>query len=358
MDTFLQRTRAARSLVMDDRARCARRSRGCGGSGGSTAAGEPAGASTPTPAPCSSASRTPTATSSAIPSTCCPSRLQRRGGGTVEVLPATTRIDFAQLTDLSDLLAVATLAPGDIVGGKIRLDYAQCRGVRRSPAAKSSAPTSSATNGAPLGVTELDIELAARQPPGHHARPRGVAGARLRSRGLARRRPRRNRRRSSRRAPTSSPRSSPSPRRSSGCAARSCSTDVAGNSYTVDVRPWFRPDGNHGRVTVHTTASTSFEIDGVARDRQRGPHGAGREARRHDDGRVRHALDAGASLHGRDRARRRQRQRRAHRRRARQHRRAQRRPAHGQGRLRGAPRSRRALAPHGARQRRRRTRRC
>ncbi|HVJ30356.1 MAG TPA: hypothetical protein VNA66_08640, partial [Gammaproteobacteria bacterium] len=41
------------------------------------------------------------------------------------------------------------------------------------------------------------------------------------------------------------------------------STDVAGSSYTVDVRPWFRPDGAHGRVTVHTTASTSFEIDGV-----------------------------------------------------------------------------------------------
>jgi hypothetical protein len=37
--------------------------------------------------------------------------LERRGGGTVEVLPAATRIDFAQLTDLSDLLAVATLAP-------------------------------------------------------------------------------------------------------------------------------------------------------------------------------------------------------------------------------------------------------
>ena len=33
--------------------------------------------------------------------------LQRRGGGTVEVLPAATRIDFAQLTELSDLLAVA-----------------------------------------------------------------------------------------------------------------------------------------------------------------------------------------------------------------------------------------------------------
>src|SRR5712671_5843922 len=48
--------------------------------------------------------------------------LQRQGGATVEMLPAKTRIDFAQLTDLSDLLAVATLAPGDIVGGTIRVD--------------------------------------------------------------------------------------------------------------------------------------------------------------------------------------------------------------------------------------------
>jgi hypothetical protein len=40
-------------------------------------------------------------------------------------------------------------------------------------------------------------------------------------------------------------------------------TDTAAGSYTVDVRPWFRPDGAHGRVTVHTTAGTSFEIDGV-----------------------------------------------------------------------------------------------
>jgi len=42
------------------------------------------------------------------------------------------------------------------------------------------------------------------------------------------------------------------------------STDTAAGTYTVDVRPWFRPDGNHGRVTVHTTSTTSFEIDGVA----------------------------------------------------------------------------------------------
>jgi hypothetical protein len=187
--------------------------------------------------------------------------LERRGGGTVEVLPAATRIDFAQLTDLSDLLAVATLAPGDIVGGKVRLDYASAEVFVESGGQVVRA-TVVGENGAPLGVAELDIELAARNhlvitrgraallaldfdlaashdvnlagsPPVVTARPyivaeiEPVAEKELRLRGAL------------------------------------VSTDVAANSYTVDVRPWFRPDGAHGRVTVHTTASTSFEIDGV-----------------------------------------------------------------------------------------------
>ena len=82
--------------------------------------------------------------------------LQRRGGGTVEVLPATTRIDFAQLTELSDLLAVATLAPGDIVGGKIRLDYGNAEVFVESGGQVVRANVVDA-NGAPLGITELEI---------------------------------------------------------------------------------------------------------------------------------------------------------------------------------------------------------
>ena len=38
-------------------------------------------------------------------------KLQRANGAQVETLPQTTRVDFAQLTDLSDLLSVASLAP-------------------------------------------------------------------------------------------------------------------------------------------------------------------------------------------------------------------------------------------------------
>src|SRR6185503_2831794 len=88
--------------------------------------------------------------------------LERRGGGSVEVLPAKTRIDFAQLTELSDLLAVATLAPGDIVGGKIRLDYGSAEVFVLSGGQVARANVVGA-NGAPLGVTELAIQLRARE---------------------------------------------------------------------------------------------------------------------------------------------------------------------------------------------------
>src|SRR5262245_7477634 len=187
--------------------------------------------------------------------------LQRRGGGTVEVLPAATRIDFAQLTELSDLLAVATLAPGDIVGGKIRLDYSNAEVSVLSGGQVTRAKVVGA-NGAPLGVTELDIQLPEREhlvvtraraallsldfdlaashevdmsqsPPVVKARPYIVAEI------------------------------DPLAEKDLRMRGALVSTDVAGSSYTVDVRPWFRPDGAHGRVTVHTTTSTAFEIDGV-----------------------------------------------------------------------------------------------
>jgi hypothetical protein len=187
--------------------------------------------------------------------------LERRGGGTVEVLPSATRIDFAQLTELSDLLAVATLAPGDIVGGKIRLDYTNAE-VFVEAGGDVVRATVVGANGAPLGVTELDVELAARD---HLVITRGRAALLSLDFDLA----------ASHEIDVSQTppvvKSRPyivaeiAPVTDKELRLRGAlvSTDVAGSSYTVDVRPWFRPDGAHGRVTVHTTPSTSFEIDGV-----------------------------------------------------------------------------------------------
>lgn len=186
--------------------------------------------------------------------------LERAGGASVELLPAATRIDFAELTELSDLLSVATLAPGDFARGRIRLDYSNADVLVEAGGEVVPASVVDA-DGKPLGVAELDIvlpddgrlvvtrgraaflsldfDLAAAHevdtlatPPLVTARPYIVAEVapveekELRLRGVL------------------------------------VDVDVASSSYVVDVRPWHARFGRHGRVRVHTHAATEFEISG------------------------------------------------------------------------------------------------
>jgi hypothetical protein len=188
-------------------------------------------------------------------------KMQRANGAEVETLPQTTRVDFAQLTDLSDLLSVASLAPGDFVKGSIRLDYtnADIEVQKGTDSVKATAVDSS---GNPLGVTELEVRLDGKDhlvitkkratflavdfnlaasntvdltqtTPVVTVQPFIVASVQpvddkdLRVRGPL------------------------------------VSVDTTASAYVVDVRPWFLAAGNHGQVTVHTSATTSFEIDGT-----------------------------------------------------------------------------------------------
>jgi len=88
-------------------------------------------------------------------------KLQRANGAQVETLPQTTRVDFAQLTDLSDLLSVASLAPGDFVKGSIRIDYTNAD-IEVQKGTDSVKATAVDGSGKPLGVTELEIRLDGR----------------------------------------------------------------------------------------------------------------------------------------------------------------------------------------------------
>ena len=153
---------------------------------------------------------------------------------------------------------MATLAPGEIVGGKIRLDYGSAEVFVEAGGEIVSAQVVGA-DGQPLGVTEVEIRLADRNhllvtraraallsldfdlhashavdttqtPAVVTAQPYIVAEVmpveekELRLRGAL------------------------------------VDVDVAAGTYRVDLRPWHRRDGNHGRITVHTTGQTTFEI--------------------------------------------------------------------------------------------------
>lgn len=79
-------------------------------------------------------------------------------GKTVETLPNATRIDFAQLVDLTEFLTVATVAPGIYVSGSISLDYTNAE-VFVDVAGDAVAASIVDTNGDPMSTASLDIVL-------------------------------------------------------------------------------------------------------------------------------------------------------------------------------------------------------
>jgi len=189
-------------------------------------------------------------------------KLQRANGAQVETLPQTTRVDFAQLTDLSDLLRVASLAPGDFVKGSIRIDYTNAD-IEVQKGTDSVKATAVDGSGKPLGVTELEIRLDGRD---HLVITKGRAAflavdfnlAASNTVDLTQTTP----------VVTVQPFivASVQPVTDKDLRVRGplVSVDQTASSYVVNVRPWFLASGNHGQLTVHTSSTTSFEIDGAA----------------------------------------------------------------------------------------------
>jgi hypothetical protein len=87
--------------------------------------------------------------------------LEKANGTTIEVLPSTTRVDFASYVDLTEFIGVAMVPPGIYVAGTIRLDYTDAEVfVESGDAAREALVVDS--DGNPLGQTELRIRLADR----------------------------------------------------------------------------------------------------------------------------------------------------------------------------------------------------
>src|SRR5215471_5161755 len=187
--------------------------------------------------------------------------LQRANGTIVETLPQKTRVDFQQLTTLSDLLSVATLAPGDFVKGTIRVDYTNAD-IEVQKGTDSVKATPVDANGQPLGITELQVRLDGRDH---------LVITKMRATFLA---IDFNLAASNVVDMTKTPpvvtvntfiTASVKPVDEKDLRVRGplVSVDTGAKSYVVNVRPWHLASGNHGQMTVHTTDTTSFEIDGV-----------------------------------------------------------------------------------------------
>ncbi|NIW23136.1 MAG: hypothetical protein GWN29_00420 [Gammaproteobacteria bacterium] len=184
--------------------------------------------------------------------------LQRPDGASVEMLPAATRIDFAELSTLSELLASAFVAPGDLVGGSIRVDYTNAEiyvesggGVVLAEAVDDA--------GAPLGVVDLQIELDDRERlvitrgrtaflsidfdlAASHDVDLGFTPARVTTR------------------PYLSAEVRPLDEKELRVRGPLVDVDTTAGTYDIRVRPWHRRDGDFGTFTVYTTPTTTFEI--------------------------------------------------------------------------------------------------
>lgn len=185
--------------------------------------------------------------------------LQRQDGSTVETLPAATRVDFAQLVDLSEVLSAVTMAPGDIAGGSIRLDYSNAE-IFVEAGGDIVPATVVDDAGQPLGITDLEIRLAdddrlivTRGRVALLSVDFDLAASHVVDTGFS---------------PvlvTAQPyivaEVEPVDEKETRLRGALLGVDLDAGTYTIAVRPWHRRDGEHGEVVVNTTDDTSYEID-------------------------------------------------------------------------------------------------
>jgi hypothetical protein len=186
--------------------------------------------------------------------------LKRANGTVVETLPNKTRVDFAQYVDLTEFITAATVPNGSYVEGTLRLDYTNAE-VTVEKNGQPVAATVVGANGSPLGVVDvrvildnrnhlvvspgrialltLDFNLSATNTVDLTATPVKVTAR-----------------------PALIASLEPVDEKEIRLRGPLVSVDTAASTYTIDVRPFHHRSARHGRLVVHTTSTTAFEVDG------------------------------------------------------------------------------------------------
>lgn len=87
-------------------------------------------------------------------------KLTHANGNVVETLPLSTRVDFAQYTEVTEFLTAATVPNGRYVKGSIVLDYSNAN-IQVEDAAGNATPVTDIldSNGAPITTLEVNVAL-------------------------------------------------------------------------------------------------------------------------------------------------------------------------------------------------------
>ena len=194
--------------------------------------------------------------------------LDRADGARIEMLPQSARIDFAQLTSLSELISTATVVPGDIVGGRIRIDYSDAEiyveaGGDIVPAEVYDGAGTLLTAATPNSIVDVEITLPDRE---HLIVTRGRTALLSIDFDLTA---------SHTVDTTTAPVSvvaqpylvaevQPVDEKEVRVRGALVDVDVAAGTYDIRVRPWLHRFGDYGVFTVNTHDTTEFEIDEVS----------------------------------------------------------------------------------------------
>ncbi len=188
-------------------------------------------------------------------------KLTKADGAVLETLPATTRVDFTQLVDVTELVTAAAIPQGDYVSASMTVDYSNAAVFVEVNGAPVQASLIDGSGNALTSLTlnveldsahhfivspgrasrlALDFNLAAsntvdvtKTPPVVTVQPFMVATV------------------------------VPSDTKDIRVRGALVSVDTAAATYTVDLRPFDNDTGSSDQVVVNTTAQTTFEVNGA-----------------------------------------------------------------------------------------------
>lgn len=186
--------------------------------------------------------------------------LTRRDGAVVNVLPLQTRVDFAQYTELTELLTAAQVSRGAYTRAEMTLDYSNADiRVALGDSVVQLDPVD--TDGTAITTLDVGVELDRSKPlpiapgiPAHLTLDFDLQATNTVDLVA--------------RTVTVLPLlvadvnpEAPKPHRARGPLL---DVDVADSRFELSIRPFHLVRGDFGRLSVHTGADTVFEIDGVA----------------------------------------------------------------------------------------------
>ena len=187
-------------------------------------------------------------------------QLKKSDGTLVETLPATTAVDFAQLIDLTEILSAPQIPPGDYVAAQVTVDFTNAIIMVDDGTGTGVAVKPVDSSGAALGQLLLMVQLdnkndlkinvakAARIAFDFNLLASNMVDLTTKTDTVS---------------PTLVASVVPIDNKQIRVRGEISAVDTAGNDYTVNVDPFHDNDGNKfSALVVHTTDSTTFEING------------------------------------------------------------------------------------------------